>query len=198
MLLDDTIGNQLETLEGYPREKAEDIRKCLLDVKKYGLEKLPLRTKLQMAKCLRKYKMTMADAMELYGKYVGSWGMSATVWRVDAKKNGTVVKSATCCPSHQLFLEVTPSTVVLQEGDTYDMAAVRIRVLNEFGNVTPFASLPMQLKLEGPAQLVGPDLIAAEGGMCGTYLRTVGQTGKVTLTVTTPRTPAVTVEFEVK
>ena len=78
------------------------------------------------------------------------------------------------------------------------MAAVRIRVLNEFGELTPFASLPMELKVEGPAQLVGPEIIAAEGGMCGTYLKTTGQTGKVTLTVTTPGTPAVTVEFEVK
>jgi beta-galactosidase len=170
----------------------------LLDVKKYGMENLPLGTKLRMAKCFGKYKMTFADATNLYGKYVGSWGMAATVWRVDAKKDGKVVKSVTCCPSNRLHLEVTPSTTVLHETDTYDMAAVRIRVLNEFGELTPFASLPMELKVEGPAQLVGPEIIAAEGGMCGTYLKTVGQTGTVTLTVTTPGTPAVTVEFEVK
>ena len=198
ILLDDTIGNQLEEFEGYPKAKAEDIRKCLLDVKKYGMENLPLRTKLRMAKCFGKYKMTFTDAADLYGKYVGSWGMAATVWRVDAKKDGKVVKSVICCPSNKLHLEVTPSATVLRETDSYDMAAVRIRVLNEFGELAPFASLPMELKVEGPAQLVGPEIITAEGGMCGTYLKTTGQTGKVTLTVTTPRTPAVTVEFEVK
>ena len=86
---------------------------------------LPLRYKLKLAWCMVRYKMSFADGVALYGKYVGNWGGAATCWRFDAKNGDTVVKSVTLCPSHRLHLEVTPSATVLQEGDTYDMAGVR-------------------------------------------------------------------------
>jgi beta-galactosidase len=94
-------------------------------------------------------------------------------------------------------LQVQVSRTALREGDTYDMAAVRIRVLDEFGNLAPYAQLPVKLSLTGAAELVGPDVVTAEGGMCGTYVRTVGQNGSAMLTVSTAQTEAVTVEFAV-
>ena len=77
------------------------------------------------------------------------------------------------------------------------MAAVRIRVLDEFGNVAPYAQLPLMLDLEGAAQLVGPRVVAAEGGMTGTYIRTTGGEGSAVLTVSADGLAPVTVEFAV-
>ena len=77
------------------------------------------------------------------------------------------------------------------------MAAVRIRIMDEFGNVVPYAQLPVLLSVEGAAELVGPKVVTAEGGMCGTYVRTNGKTGTARLTMVTPQTEAVTVEFQV-
>ena len=85
----------------------------------------------------------------------------------------------------------------MREGDTYDMAAVRIRVLDEYGNVAPYAQLPVSLTMEGCAELVGPAVVTAEGGMCGTYLRTTGKTGGAKLTVSAPGLESVTVDFAV-
>ena len=56
----------------------------------------------------------------------------------------------------------------------------------------------MKLCLTGAAELVGPDVVTAEGGMCGTYVRTIGQPGKAVLTVTTDQTEPVMVEFTVE
>ena len=78
------------------------------------------------------------------------------------------------------------------------MAAVRIQIQDEFGNVESYAQLPIRLSVEGAAQLVGPDAVTAEGGMCGTYIRTVGETGTAKLTIWTDGLESVTVEFEVK
>lgn len=141
--------------------------------------------------------MKYQDAVELYGKYVGNWGGEATQWRLDALKDGEVVASVTCCPSAKLHLEVTPSTTELREGDTYDMAAVRIRVLDEYGNVAPYAQIPVQLKLEGAAELVGPGVVCAEGGMTGTYIKTLGIPGAAKLTVSADQTDSVEVVFTV-
>ena len=65
-------------------------------------------------------------------------------------------------------------------------------------NVAPYAQLPVRLKLEGAAQLVGPDVVTAEGGMCGTYIRTVGESGSAKLTVSTDGLAPVVVEFTVR
>jgi beta-galactosidase len=128
----------------------------------------------------------MADATALYGKYVGNWGGECTVWRFDAKKNGKVIASTVRCPGAALHLEITPSHTELHEVHGYDMAAVRIRILDEYGNIAPYAQLPVKLTVEGNAMLVGPDAVTAEGGMCGTYIRTTGKAGSAILTVSAP------------
>ena len=56
----------------------------------------------------------------------------------------------------------------------------------------------MKLTLEGEAELVGPDVVTAEGGMTGTYIRTIGQTGTATLTVSTHQTDPVSISFELR
>jgi beta-galactosidase len=151
----------------------------------------------KMGYAMVKYGLKFQDAVSLYGKYVANWGGEATVWQLEGKKDGHVTARLTVCPSAKLHLEVKPSKTVLHEGDTYDMAALRIRVLDEYGNIAPYAQLPVKLHLEGPARLIGPDVVTAEGGMTGTYIKTTGESGEVTLTVSTAQTEAVTVRFTV-
>ena len=198
MVLDDTIGQLLETQEGFEKPKAELIKKALLSAAKYGLGALPKADMARMAYAMVRYKMTIKDGMALYGKYVGNWGGESTVWRFDAIKDGEVVASVTCCPSAKLHLEAVPSHTALREGATYDMAAVRIRILDENDTVATYAQLPVRLKIAGEAELVGPDAVTAEGGMCGTYIRTTGKPGTAALTVMADGLDPVTVEFEIE
>ena len=114
-----------------------------------------------------------------------------------AVKNGEVVATYTCSPSARLHLEVMPSHTHLKEGATYDMAAVRVRIVDENGNVAPYAQLPVRFKLEGDAELVGPRVATAEGGMTGTYLKTIGKEGEARLTIHTEQTEDVTLIFKV-
>ena len=198
MVLDDTVGCLLETLEGFDAKKAELLRECLLVIQKHGLTNLTPADIAKMGYAMVKYGMKYEDAVVLYGKYIGNWGGEATVWRLDAEKDGEIVASYTCSPSAKLHIEATPSHTRLAEGDTYDMAAVRIRILDENGNVAPYAQLPVILTLEGPCQLVGPNVVTAEGGMTGAYVKTVGKTGEAKLTISTAQTEPVTIGFEIK
>ena len=198
MILDDIIGDMLETQEGFEKPKAELLKKSLLAAAKYGLAGMPKAEMLRMGYAMMRYKMTYQDGVDLYGKYVGNWGGAATVWRFDAIKDGEVVATVTCRPNAKLHLDVTPSKIRLQEDASYDMAAVRIRVLDENGNAAPYAQLPVRLSVEGALQIVGPDVVTAEGGMCGTYLRTTGEAGAAKLTVRADGLAPVTIDFEVK
>ena len=197
-VLDDTIGELLETQENFPKKKADALKKALNSAAKYGLAGMPLTDKLGMVKCMLQYGLTLSDGVALYGKYVGNWGGEATVWRFDAQKGGEVVASVTCCPSCKLHLEVKVSHTGLQEAATYDMAAVRVRILDEFGNLVPYAQVPVRFRAEGAAEIVGPDVVTAEGGMCGGFVRTTGAPGTASLTVTAEGMEPVTVAFTVK
>ena len=142
--------------------------------------------------------MSFEDGVALYGKYVGNWGGEATRWRFDAVQDGNVVRSVTLCPSAKLHLEVKVSRTTLREQDTYDMAAVRVRILDENGTPAPYAQFPVQFAVEGSAALVGPQTAVAEGGMTGTYLRTVGTAGEALLTVSAPQTQPVVLQFTIE
>ena len=195
--VDDTIGSLLETQEGFSKKKAALLRRCLLSAGKHGLAAMPLWDKLRMGWAMLRYKLTLADGVALYGKYVGNWGGQATVWRFDAIKDDIVVASVTRCPSARLHLEVKVSHTELVEGDTYDAAAVRVRILDEFGNLAPYAQIPVHFTVDGDAQLIGPAAVTAEGGMCGTYLRSTGNPGAARLTVSTHQTTPATLDFSI-
>jgi len=195
--INDTVGELLETQEGFSPAKAKLLRGCLNSAAVYGLGDMPLFDKLKMGYAMLRYNMKFADGYALYGKYIGNWGASFTKWRFDAVKDGEVVKSVTRCASSNLHLEVKASSTVLTEGVSYDSAAVRIRVLDEFGSPAPYAQLPVTLTLEGDAELMGPASVTAEGGMCGCYLRSVGRNGSAKLTISTPQTESVCLEFTI-
>ena len=181
--IDDLIGELLIHNEGFDKKKAKDIHDALQILKKYGTEHFPPIQGLKIAATIKKYNVSDGEANRLYGKYVGNWGGEATVWRFDAVKNGEVILSRKLCPNADLHLEVKNSSNVLKEGDTYDMAAIRIRILDGNGNIAPYAMLPVSYETEGVIEVVGPKVSTAEGGMTGTYIRTTGRKGKGKLTV---------------
>ncbi|MCM1327830.1 MAG: glycoside hydrolase family 2 protein [Ruminococcus sp.] len=195
---EDTVGELLETKEGFSHAKAEILRECLLAAGKYGLAGLPLKYKLKMLWCMARYGLKFEDGVNLYGKYVANWGGEATCWRFDGIKDGKVIASVTCRPSAKLRLEVKASHTDLTEGASYDMAAVRVRILDENGNAAPYAQIPVTFTVSGDAELAGANAVTAEGGMCGTYLHTVGKEGTAALTVHTEQTEDVTVKFKIK
>ena len=76
-------------------------------------------------------------------------------------------------------------------------AAVRIRILDENGNPEPYAQLPVSFSVSGAAELAGPSVCTAEGGMCGTYIRTSGTPGTATLTIHTEQTEDIILKFNI-
>ncbi|MBQ4424170.1 MAG: glycoside hydrolase family 2 protein [Lachnospiraceae bacterium] len=198
ILIDDLVGDLLESEEGFPKNKAKAVRECLLALAKYGPTTLPLKYKLKFGWVMLRYRLSYADGVALYGKYVGNWGGETTTWRFEARKDNVVVASVERAPGHQLSVKAVPSKTILSEKDGYDMAAVRIRITDEFGNTLPYAQLPLALSVSGPIELASPSLLTAEGGMTGTYIRTTGRTGSASLTIRAEGAAETTVEFTVE
>ena len=196
--IDDTIGELLETQERFPHDKAELLRKCLISAGKHGLAGMPAADKARMAWAMARYRLTMDDGVALFGKYVGNWGGAATRWRFDARTGGETVASVTRASGGTLRMEVRVSHTALCEGDTWDAAAVRVRILDEYGTPAPYAQLPVRFSLTGAAALIGPDTVTAEGGMTGTYVRTVGESGEAILRISAVGLPEEEVRFSIQ
>ena len=198
VLADDTIGCLLNTQEGFTGAKEKLLHDCLVSAGKHGLANMPLGDKLKMLRCMAMYKLTFADGVKLYGKYVGNWGGEATRWRFDGIRDGRTVASCTRAPGKHLHIEARVSSTALTERASYDMAAVRIRLLDEYGNTASYAQLPVELETDGVIGIAGPHIVTAEGGMCGTYVRSLGRAGSGTLTLRVQGLESVKIEFTVR
>ena len=197
ILIDDTIGSLLETQEGFKANKAAALRRCLISAGKHGLANMPFGDKARMLWCMLRYRMKLADGVALYGKYISGWGGEATRWRFDARKEGKVIASQTRCPGNRLRIEARASQSVLVEGASYDMAAVRIRIVDEYLNTACYAQLPLLLETEGCIELLSPTAVTAEGGMSGCYVRSVGVSGTGTLRLSSPGLDTLSLDFTV-
>lgn len=198
LCVDDTIGCLLETEEGFTGRKEKLLHKALTAAARYGIAGLPLTDLIRMGWCMLRYHLRYEDGVALFGKYVGNWGQKSVIWRFDAIYKGRVVLSKELSPALGLRFEVKPSATVLTEGATFDMALVRIRILNESGSPVPYAIMPVSFSVTGPIELVGPDSAATQGGMTGTLVRTTGGTGPASLTIRAANIAPVTVNFTVE
>lgn len=183
IIINDFIGDQLVTDEGYSKNASESVKKLLDAGAKYGEANLPLKYKLLAAKLILTSPFTLKDGVRIYSSYIGNWGDTATTYRFEAVKNGEVIAEVKKGPSTKQHLEVLTDTVKLVEGDTYDVASVRIQVKDEYYNLCSYFNAPLTLELEGCASLIGPSHISLQGGMTGTYVKTIGKTGTATLTI---------------
>ena len=180
ILIDDFIGDQMKEKEGFTDRQNRIVKDALNYSAMYGMDNMPLKMKMSMAEAMVRYKMKFTDAYMLFGKYIGNWGGEATRFRFEGIRDGQVVKTVTKAAMTKLRLVAGVSSDTLTEGATYDVAAVRLRVTDEFGNVQHFYNRQAKIEVSGPVEIIGPDMADINGGMGGLYVRSTGTAGTAT------------------
>lgn len=196
VLIEDTVSGLLERQEGMSPRTASMVREVLLATAMYG-SALPLSVLLKAAYLMGIKGFTREQGVDLYNRYVASWGGQVARWRFEAVKNGQVVASTVRCPGDTLALEVCADTDTLTDGPSWDMATVRIRAVDEYGAVRTWCSRSLSLRAEGAVELIGPASVPLSGGMAGCYLRTRGEAGSGRLTIEMEGAAPVTLSFQV-
>ncbi len=158
---------------------------------------LSLNAKRKAAWLMTRYRMSFSDAYQLYGKYIENWGDSASVFRFDAVKKGKVIRTVTKEAFTQRRLEVKVSHTALVEGDTYDVALIRLRMTDQNGNPLPCYQGFVKLELQGDIAVIGPQAAPIIGGMGGLYIRTLGKTGDASVTLIPDGCEPVTIHFTI-
>ncbi|MBR2046923.1 MAG: glycoside hydrolase family 2 protein, partial [Agathobacter sp.] len=197
ILVDDFIGDMLETEEGFSKKQSQMLAGALNYLGVHGYQTFPPHIIWTMVKAIALYKMNPMDMVSLYTKYIGNWGETATSYRFEAIKDGEVKKVVIKEPMRKPRLDVKVSHTKLHEGNTYDVAAIRIRAVDENGNVLPYYQEPLKVEVEGPVSIIGTDILSIKGGMGGLYVKTIGEKGIAKVRLLNPQLETVEMEFEV-
>lgn len=198
ILIDDFIGDAIIKGEDFKKKQAQEITKALNQAAVYGFSRLPKNVYFTALKMILFHHMKPSEAVTLFNKYVGDWGGSATVYRFEAVRDGKTVQTVVKKPMTGMQLLAEADHTELVEEHTYDVAAVRIRMLDENGNMLSFYQEPVELVAEGPVELIGGAVISFKGGMAGTYLKTTGEEGKAVLIIKSGQAENVRLEFHIK
>lgn len=198
ILIDDFIGDSFAQNERFRPKHAKEITDAMNLVARGSLNHIPKRLYLTALKLLLIYHIDFAEVTRLYTKYIGDWGGTATIYRFDAIKDGKVVKSVTKEPVREIRLEAEADHTILTEQHSYDVALVRIRAVDDHGNVLPFYQEPVRLIAEGDISIIGPDTIALQGGMGGTYVKSTGRSGRGALLLQSLTAGEVRIPFQIK
>ena len=197
ILIDDFIGDSLAQNERFRPKHAKEITDAMNLVARGSLNHIPKRLYLTALKLLLIYHIDFAEVTRLYTKYIGDWGGTATIYRFDAIKDGKVVKSVTKEPVREIRLEAEADHTILTEQHSYDVALVRIRAVDDHGNVLPFYQEPVRLITEGDISIIGPDTIALQGGMGGTYVKSTGRSGRGALLLQSKTAGEIRIPFQI-
>ena len=197
ILIDDFIGDSLAQNERFRPKHAKEITDAMNLVARGSLNHIPKRLYLTALKLLLIYHIDFAEVTRLYTKYIGDWGGTATIYRFDAIKDGKVVKSVTKEPVREIRLDAEADHTILTEQHSYDVALVRIRAVDDHGNVLPFYQEPVRLITEGDISIIGPDTIALQGGMGGTYVKSLGRSGRGALLLQSQTAGEIRIPFQI-
>ncbi|MST57777.1 glycoside hydrolase family 2 protein [Waltera intestinalis] len=197
ILIDDFIGDSFAQNERFRPKHAKEITDAMNLVARGSLNHIPKRLYLTALKLLLIYHIDFAEVTRLYTKYIGDWGGTATIYRFDAIKDGKVVKSVTKEPVREIRLEAEADHTILTEQHSYDVSLVRIRAVDDHGNVLPFYQEPVRLITEGDISIIGPDTIALQGGMGGTYVKSTGRSGRGALLLQSQTAGEIRIPFQI-
>ena len=116
--------------------------------------------------------LSASDVIALYNKYMGTNDV-ANVFDFRGYKEGKLVCEKKYGPSTQFSYRYEVSNQALQNGETYDVARVSIKFVDEWGSQLHYAHNVISFKTLGPIEVIGPKSVALEGGDIAVYVRSL-------------------------
>lgn len=178
----DFIGNALVEDDGLNEEAAAALKNALVAAGKFGYI-MPPQHYIEIAYAFLRGKMTFTQIYNIITKYFANWGDEQVTYRFDGYKDGELVKSVTRTAVMSKSLSVSADSTELVEDATYDVTRIEVLGVDQNNNRLHFANDTVKVTIDGPAKVIGPDNFALVGGGRAFWIKTVGKSGKITVTV---------------
>jgi beta-galactosidase len=126
---------------------------------------------------------------------LGRWGMQWQDATVAGYRNGEEVVSVRLAAAPvPALLEVKADDLALLSSEK-DAVRVTVRALDQVGRLLPYLDDPIVINVSGAARLIGPSTLTLRGGATGFWVETTGVSGKIDVSVSSPRFTAVDLEM---
>ena len=197
ILIDDFVGDALEQDGEFTKSQAKLIKKALNEVTLKGFKFTPSLLWLAF-RIVVLHRVSPSKAVPIYNKYIGDWGGESREYKFEAIKDGKVVKTVTKAAVTKARIDVKPSHTLLTELHTYDVADIRIRIVDQNDNQLFYFAQPLSYEIEGPFEIIGPKTVAPMGGCTGVYIKSIGEDGDGKLTIKCDGLEPVTIGLSVE
>ncbi|MBQ7147989.1 MAG: glycoside hydrolase family 2 protein [Pseudobutyrivibrio sp.] len=197
ILINDFVGDAIEQDGSYSKGQAKLLKEILNEVSLYGFKKTP-RLALLAARLVLFHGVKPKDAVPIYNKFIGDWGGESRTYKFEAIKDGNVVKTVKKSAVTEAHIEAKASHTLLTELHTYDVTAIRIRIVDQNDNQLYFFSQPVSFEIDGPFEIIGPKTVSPMGGSTGVYIKSIGEDGDGKLTIKSDGLEDVTIGLAVE
>ena len=183
ILIDDLVGKTFREERFKPKHWAR-MGKTFSYYAIHGFTKMKLKDSLFLARMMLAYHMKYDDLVYYWNKHVASWGGIAKKWTFKGYKGDKEVIVKEVGPSKVFDLKVETSRDYLEEKDTYDVLRIKLSHVDEYDSLMYYSQRVINIKTEGPIELIGPENQTLLGGQLSVYIRSKGKgQGKVTLSM---------------
>lgn len=182
IIIDDFIGQLLEKHDNIKKHDSKRVKQILYKIaRNKGI--ISTINKLEIWLLLNKYHLTYTQATSLYHKYLGGWRMKDLVFRFDGYKNGEKVKTIIRDNNRSYNLTLDINKKVLRPSSTYDVAKVVVKKVNQNDEVMLYSFDRLDVETSGPIEIIGPSNINLIGGEIAFWIKTTGEKGVGTITI---------------
>ncbi len=169
--VDDLIGDLFDDPR-FSKKDRKTIAKIISKIEIGGMYTLTLLDKITIAYYQAKYKLKFSDLYDIYNTYCGFQinGQNLIEFKGIRNDNEVVIVEQ-FASSKKFSLNISLLKNDLVNSDTYDTNRIVIKHVDEYNHVMSFSSLPLQIEVSGPLELLGPSLVSLTGGQTSIYVR---------------------------
>ncbi len=182
ILIDDFVGDAVETDGEYTKGQARLIKQALNQVTLCGFKVTPKLAWIAF-RLVVFHHVSPSKAVPIYNKFIGDWGGESREYKFEAIKDGKVVKTVKKAAVTKAHIEAKASHTLLTEIHTYDVSHIRIKIADQNDNQLYFFNQPVSFEVDGPFEIIGPKVVTPVGGATGVYIKSIGEDGDGKLTI---------------
>lgn len=175
VVINDFIGKTFNE----PRFKEKDYSKfvyAINTIRNIGIAHMDKKTKLYLVELTLKYHLQYKDIVDLYNRYVTDVDY-LTPYIFEGYSNGQLVVVKKVGVSKTYHIEISSRYKSIKLTDNYEIIPVKVKYVDEYNNVMPYIQTPIQIRVEGPIELVSDPNLPLIGGMQTILVKTSQKEG---------------------
>lgn len=176
ILIDDLVGATFQE-EQFNKKSWKHIGKSFSQAAFRGYNHMTISNYLYIGFMAMKYRLQWNDMVDLFNKYVATWGGEAKTYTFKGYKNGQLVATCERGPATKYDLRISLSKDYLHEEETYDALRIRVQYIDEHGSILNYANRVVHIESKGPVKVLGEKDVSLLGGQLSFYVTSIGEKG---------------------